>query len=73
MSVCAFILCLCCPCDELIPRPRSPTICVKKDDETEAEASAQQRAVEPLMFERINERFLCVVIINCAPLPRIQA
>jgi hypothetical protein len=34
MSVCAFILCFCCPvckqrrCDELIPRPRSPTDCV---------------------------------------------
>jgi hypothetical protein len=36
MSVCAFILCLYCPacrqrpCDGLIPRPRSPTVCVKK-------------------------------------------
>jgi hypothetical protein len=35
MSVCAFILCLCfsvCrrrPCDGLISRPRSPTVCVK--------------------------------------------
>jgi hypothetical protein len=36
ISVCAFILCLCCPvyrkrpCDWLITRPRSPTVCVKK-------------------------------------------
>jgi hypothetical protein len=34
LSLCAFILCLCCfvcrwqPCDGLIPRPRSPTDCV---------------------------------------------
>jgi hypothetical protein len=33
--LCVFILCLCCsvcrhrPCDELIPRPRSPTNCVQ--------------------------------------------
>jgi hypothetical protein len=36
VSVCAFILCLCCPvcgwrpCDGLNPRPRSPTVCVER-------------------------------------------
>jgi hypothetical protein len=29
MPVCAFILCLCQPCDGLMTRPRSPIICVK--------------------------------------------
>jgi hypothetical protein len=35
MALCAFILCLCCPvcrqrpCDGLITRPRSSTVCVK--------------------------------------------
>jgi hypothetical protein len=53
---CAFILCLCCPvcrqrpCDGLITRPISPTICVK-DYETEEEARAQQKTVEPLVIE----------------------
>jgi hypothetical protein len=35
------------PCDELITRPSSPTVC-KNDHETEKEARAQQGAVEPL-------------------------
>jgi hypothetical protein len=35
------------PCDELITRPRSPTVC-KNDHETEKEARAQQGVVEPL-------------------------
>jgi hypothetical protein len=54
----AFILCLCgpaCrqwPCDELITRPQGSTGFVKKDYETELEAKAQQRSVEPLMNEQ---------------------
>jgi hypothetical protein len=54
MSVCTFIVCvvlLC--CDGLIIRPGSPTMCVKKDYETEEEVRAQQRAVAPLTNERI--------------------
>jgi hypothetical protein len=34
-----------------LTRPSSPTVYVKKDYETEEEARAKQRAVEPLMNE----------------------
>jgi hypothetical protein len=53
----AFILCSCCPvcrqrpCEGLITRLRSPTVCVKKIYETEKESRAEQRDVEPLMKE----------------------
>jgi hypothetical protein len=49
--LCAFILCVGRPCDRLITRLRSPTVCVKKDYQTKEEARAQQRAVEALMNE----------------------
>jgi hypothetical protein len=35
----------------MITRPRSPTVCVKKDYETEEVARAYQMAEEPLMNE----------------------
>jgi hypothetical protein len=60
MSVCAFILCLCCPVQVAALRrvdhssKESYRLC-KNDYETEDEARAQQRAVEPLTNERMNE------------------
>jgi hypothetical protein len=40
----------------MIPRPRAPTDYVKKkDNKTEEEARAQQKAGEPLMNEWMNE------------------
>jgi hypothetical protein len=52
VCVCVF-LCLCCPvfrqrhCDELITRPRGPTVC-KNDHETEKQRPGPKRAVEPV-------------------------
>jgi hypothetical protein len=42
---------LCVGSGGLIPRPRSFTVFVTKDYETEEEAMARQRAVVPLMNE----------------------
>jgi hypothetical protein len=48
-----FILCLCCPvfrqrpCDELVTRPRSPTVC-KSDHETEKQRPGPKGAAEPV-------------------------
>jgi hypothetical protein len=51
MSVCVFILCLyCLVCRADRSSKESYRLC-KKDYETEEEAKAQQRAVEPLMDE----------------------
>jgi hypothetical protein len=54
ICLCVF-LCLCCPvyrerpCDGLITRPRSPTVCVKKEiSKLKYEARAKERAVQPL-------------------------
>jgi hypothetical protein len=49
MSVCAFIMCLCCPlcrwrpCDGLITRPRSLTVCVKKIKELKKRPGPNKR------------------------------
>jgi hypothetical protein len=54
--VCAYFLCLCCPvcrqrpCDGLITRPGSPTVCVKRL-RNEEEARAQQKRLKQLMNE----------------------
>jgi hypothetical protein len=48
-----FILCLCCPvfrqrsCDELITRPRSPTV-YTNDHETEKQRPGPKGAVQPV-------------------------
>jgi hypothetical protein len=48
-----FILCLCCPvfryrpCDEMITRQRSPTVC-KNDHKTEKQRPGPTGAVKPL-------------------------
>jgi hypothetical protein len=56
LSVCAFILCLCCPVWRRADHSSklSYRLC-KKDSETEEENRAQQRAVQPLMNEWMNE------------------
>jgi hypothetical protein len=72
VSLCAFILCFCChvcgyrPCDELITRQRNPTVCVRRYYETEEEARAQQRAVEPLMnISKIRPTSVDIVQLYC--------
>jgi hypothetical protein len=62
MDVCVRLFCLCCPvcryrpCDELIPPSKESYRLCKNDYETEEEARAQQRAVQPLMNKWINEK-----------------
>jgi hypothetical protein len=69
MDVCVRLLCLCCPvfswriCDELIPRPKIPTDCVK-DQETDNIAKAQQWVVEPQIGVTPSRWF----IDSCCPL-----
>jgi hypothetical protein len=53
-SVYAFILCLCCPGDGHITRPRGPTACVKSDYGTEKEARGPVRTTEKKILLRQN-------------------
>jgi hypothetical protein len=59
MSVCVYSV-LCCPvcrwrpCNGLIARPRSPTVCVKKDYEIYKRPGHNKGDIKPLMNELMN-------------------
>jgi hypothetical protein len=65
-----FILCLYCsvfrqrPCDELITRPRSPTIC-KNDHETEKQRPRPKWAVEPVKKKKLQHYHLKKLPFDC--------